>query len=47
MQHAPISRARYVQENRKVRIQDACEGWSDDVQLAPAHQTLIAEGRNP
>jgi hypothetical protein len=29
MQHAPISRARYVQENRKMRFQEAREGWSE------------------
>ena len=26
MQHAPISRARYVQENRKMRFQEAYDG---------------------
>lgn len=29
MQHAPLSRARYVQENRKMRFQEAYEGWSE------------------
>ena len=29
MQHAPISRARYVQENRKMRFQEAYDGWSE------------------
>ncbi len=29
MQHAPISRARYVQENRKMRFQKAYDGWSE------------------
>lgn len=28
MQDTPISRARYVQENRKMRFQEAYEGWS-------------------
>lgn len=28
MQDAPISRARYVQENRKMRFEEAYEGWS-------------------
>ena len=28
MQHAPISRARYVQENREMRFQEAYDGWS-------------------
>ena len=28
MQHAPISRARYRQENRKMRFQEAYEGWT-------------------
>ena len=27
MQHAAISRARYMQENRKMRFQEAYEGW--------------------
>ena len=29
MQHAPISRTRFVQENRKMRFQEAYEGWSE------------------
>ena len=29
MQHAPMSRTRYLQENRKMRFQEAYEGWSD------------------
>ena len=29
MQHSPISRARYVQESRKMRFQEAYEGWSE------------------
>ena len=29
MQHAPISRARYVQENRKMRFQEAYDGWNE------------------
>jgi len=29
MQHAPISRARYVLENRKMRFQEAYDGWSE------------------
>ena len=29
MQHVPISRARYVQENRKMRFQEAYDGWSE------------------
>jgi hypothetical protein len=28
MQHAPISQARYMQENRKMRFQEAYDGWS-------------------
>lgn len=28
MQHAPISRARYMQENRKRRFQEAYDSWS-------------------
>jgi hypothetical protein len=29
MQHAPISRARYVQENRKMRFLEAYDGWNE------------------
>jgi transposase len=29
MQHAPISRARYVQENRKMRFLEVYDGWSE------------------
>ena len=29
MQNAPISRTRFVQENRKMRFQEAYEGWSE------------------
>ncbi len=29
MQHAPISRARYVQENRKMRFREAYDGWNE------------------
>ena len=29
MQDTPISRARYVQENRKMRFQEAYEGWNE------------------
>ena len=29
MQHAPISRARYVQENRKMRFLEVYEGWNE------------------
>ena len=28
MQHAPMSRARYMQENRKMRFTEALEGWT-------------------
>ena len=28
MQDTPISRAQYVQENRKMRFQEAYEGWN-------------------
>ena len=28
MQHAPISRARYMQESRKMRFLEAYEGWN-------------------
>jgi hypothetical protein len=41
MQHVPISRARYVLENRKMRFQEAYDGWSEG-RLTPAEaaQTL-------
>ena len=29
MQHAPISRARYMQENRKMKFTEAYYGWSE------------------
>ncbi len=29
MQHAPISRTRYVQENRKMRFLDVYDGWNE------------------
>ena len=29
MQHTPISRARYLQENREMRYQEAYDGWSE------------------
>ena len=40
MQHAPISRARYVQENRKMRFQEAYDGWSEG-RLTQADAALI------
>ena len=40
MQDAPISRARYVQENRKMRFQEAYEGWSDG-RLTQAEEAQI------
>ena len=40
MQHAPISRARYVQENRKMRFQEANDGWSEG-RLTQAEAALI------
>ena len=40
MQHAPISRARYVQENRKMRFQEAYDGWSEG-RLTQAEAALI------
>ena len=39
MQHAPISRARYMQENRKMRFQEAFGGWN----LAHFHSKYKAE----
>ena len=40
MQHAPISRARYVQENRKMRFQEAYDGWSQG-RLTQAEAALL------
>ena len=40
MQHAPISRARYVQENQKMRFQEAYDGWSEG-RLTQDEATLI------
>ena len=40
MQHIPISRARYVQENRKMRFQEAYEGWSQG-RLTQAEAALL------
>ena len=41
MQHAPISRARYVQENRKMRFLEAYDDWNEDRQTqAEAAQIL-------
>ena len=40
MQHAPISRTRFVQENRKMRFQEAYEGWSEG-RLTQAEAALL------
>lgn len=40
MQHAPISRARYMQENRKMRFQEAFDGWSQG-RLTQAEAALL------
>lgn len=40
MQHAPISRARYMQENRKMRFQEAYDGWSQG-RLTQAEAALL------
>ncbi len=40
MQHAPISRARYVQENRRMRFQEAYDGWSQG-RLTQAEAALL------
>lgn len=40
MQHVPISRARYVQENRKMRFQEAYDGWSEG-RLTQAEAALL------
>lgn len=38
--HAPMSRARYMQENRKMRFQEAYEGWSGG-RLTQAEAALL------
>ena len=40
MQHAAISRARYMQENRKMRFQEAFDGWSQG-RLTQAEAALL------
>lgn len=40
MQHVPISRARYMQENRKMRFQEAYDGWSEG-RLTQAEAALL------
>jgi Winged helix-turn helix len=40
MQHAPMSRARYTQENRKMRFQEAYEGWNEG-RLTQAEAALL------
>ena len=40
MQHAPISRARYMQENRKIRFTEAYDGWSEG-RLTQAETALL------
>ncbi len=40
MQHAPISRARYVQENRKMRFKEAFDGWTQG-RLTQAEAALV------
>lgn len=40
MQNAPISRPRYVQENRKMRFQEAYDGWSQG-RLTQAEAALL------
>ncbi len=40
MQHAPISRARYMQENRKMRFKEAFDGWTQG-RLTQAEAALL------
>ena len=40
MQHAPMSRARYVQENRKMRFKEALGGWTQG-RLTQAEAALL------
>jgi hypothetical protein len=38
--HAPMSRARYMQENRKMRFEEAYQGWSGG-RLTQAEAALL------
>ena len=40
MLHAPISRTRYVQENRKMRFKEALDGWPEG-RLTQAEAALL------
>ena len=40
MQHAPMSRCRYVQENRKMRFEEAYQGWTGG-RLTQAEAALL------
>ena len=40
MEHAPISRSRYMQENRKMRFTEAYDGWSEG-RLTQAETPLL------
>jgi hypothetical protein len=40
MQHAPMSRARYMQENRKMRFKEALDGWTQG-RLTQAEAALL------
>jgi hypothetical protein len=43
MQVTPISRARYVQENRKMRFQEAYEGWNEGRQTQTEAAVLLGQ----
>ena len=43
MQDTPISRARYMQENRKMRFTEAYESWGQG-RLTQAEVALLAKG---
>lgn len=40
MEHAPMSRARYMQENRKMRFEEAYDGWNQG-RLTQAEAALL------
>ena len=47
MQHAPISWTRYVQENQKMKFQEAHDDWGEDrLTQAEAARILGQQGRD-
>jgi hypothetical protein len=43
MERAPISRARYLQENRKMRFQEAYDGWGQGRRTQAAAGILLGQ----